>query len=68
MDLSRSGLVIVKNATLNLFSLDTDSGMGAHVIITIPTAPVQCHDDRAHIEVDRHERGTLFKKPLNRGY
>ena len=30
MDLSRSGLVIVKNATLNLFSLDTDSGMGAH--------------------------------------
>ena len=36
MDLSLTGLVIVKNATLNLFSLDTDSGMGAHVIITIP--------------------------------
>ena len=29
LDLSRSGLVVVKNATLNLFSLDTDSRMGA---------------------------------------
>ena len=24
--------------------------------------------ERAHIEVNRHERGTLFKKPVNRGY
>ena len=23
---------------------------------------------RLHIEVNRHERGTLFKKPVNRGY
>ena len=25
-------------------------------------------EGRVHIEVNRHERGTLFKKPVNRGY